>query len=107
DELEPLPSPLRGERDRVRGERRIELRAGIWRYHPTRHEFEIFAEGGSNQWGLDYDEHGEIFMTHCRSYWGRGGTTHVLQGGIFWNQANANYPPFIISEPPKDYPDFR
>ncbi|HEX7859460.1 MAG TPA: PVC-type heme-binding CxxCH protein [Verrucomicrobiae bacterium] len=86
---------------------RTEMRAGVWRYHPVRHEFEVFAEGGSNQWGLDYDEHGQIFMTHCRSYWGRGGTTHVIQGGVFWNQANANYPDFIISEPPKDYPGFR
>jgi putative membrane-bound dehydrogenase-like protein len=88
-------------------DKRTELRAGVWRYHPTLHQFEIFAEGGSNQWGLDYDEHGEIFVTHCRSYWGRGGITHVLQGGIFWNQANANYPRFIIAEAPKDYPDFR
>ncbi len=87
--------------------KRSELRAGVWRYHPTRHQFEIFADGGSNQWGLDYDENGQIFMTHCRSYWGRGGTTHVLQGGQFWNQANANYPPFIVPEPPKDYPGFR
>ncbi len=87
--------------------KRTELRAGIWRYHPVRHEFEVFAEGGSNQWGLDYDENGQIFMTHCRSYWGRGGTTHVLQGGQFWNQANANYAPFIIPDPPRDYPSFR
>jgi len=86
---------------------RLELRAGVWRYHPVRHEFEIFAEGGSNQWGLDYDERGQIFMTHCRSYWGRGGTTHVLQGGQFWNQANANYAPFIIAEPPAEFPDFK
>jgi putative membrane-bound dehydrogenase-like protein len=88
-------------------EKRTELRAGIWRYHPVRHEFEVFAEGGSNQWGLDYDEHGQIFMTHCRSYWGRGGTTHVIQGGVFWNQANANYPDFIVAEPPRDFPGFR
>jgi putative membrane-bound dehydrogenase-like protein len=86
---------------------RVELRAGVWRYHPARREFEVFAEGGSNQWGLDYDERGQIFMTHCRSYWGRGGTTHVIQGGHFWNQANANYPSFIVAEPPRDYPDFR
>jgi len=86
---------------------RTELRAGVWRYHPVRHEFEVFAHGGSNPWGLDYDEHGEIFMTHCRSYWGRGGTTHVMQGGQFWNQANANYAPFIVADPPRDFPGFR
>jgi putative membrane-bound dehydrogenase-like protein len=86
---------------------RRELRAGVWRYHPVRREFEVFAEGGSNPWGIDYDEHGQLFMTHCRSYWGRGGTTHVIQGGQFWNQANANYAPFIVADPPADFPEFR
>lgn len=88
-------------------EQRPELRAGVWRFHPVRHEFEIFAHGGSNPWGLDYDEHGELFMTHCRSYWGKGFTTHVIQGGQFWNQVNANYAPFIIANPPPDFPEFR
>jgi putative membrane-bound dehydrogenase-like protein len=88
-------------------EQRTELRAGVWRYHPVRHEFEVFAHGGSNPWGLDYDEHGQIFMTHCRSYWGRGLTTHVIQGGHYWNQANANHAPFIIANPPADFPEFR
>ena len=86
---------------------RPELRAGVWRFHPVRREFEIFAHGGSNPWGLDYDEHGQIFMTHCRSYWGRGLTTHVIQGGQFWNQVNANYAPFVIATPPKEFPEFR
>lgn len=86
---------------------RTELRAGVWRYHPTRREFEVFAHGGSNPWGLDYDEQGQIFMTHCRSYWGGGCTTHVIQGGHYWNQANANYAPFIIANPPKEFPEFR
>lgn len=86
---------------------RTELRAGVWRYHPVRHEFEVFAHGGSNPWGLDYDEHGQIFMTHCRSYYGRGMTTHVIQGGHYWNQSNANYARFIIANPPADFPQFR
>ncbi|MBL9168564.1 MAG: c-type cytochrome [Verrucomicrobiales bacterium] len=86
---------------------RVELRAGVWRYHPVRHEFEVFAHGGSNPWGLDFDERGQIFMTHCRSYFGRGCTTHVIQGGQFWNQANANYAPFIVADPPAQFPDFR
>ncbi|HXJ55213.1 MAG TPA: PVC-type heme-binding CxxCH protein [Verrucomicrobiae bacterium] len=88
-------------------DQKLELRAGVWRYHPTRHEFEIFAHGGSNPWGLDYDQRGQLFMTHCRSYFGRGLTTHVIQGGQFWNQANANYAPYIIAEPPPEYPAFR
>lgn len=74
---------------------RVELRAGVWRFHPQRHEFEVFAHGGSNQWGLDFNEHGHLFMTHCRSFWGGGGTTHVIRNGHFWNQANSGYAPFI------------
>jgi len=91
----------------ARDSERTELRAGVWRYHPVRHQFEVFMHGGSNPWGLDYDEHGQLFMTHCRSYWGRGLTTHVIQGGHFWNQANANHAPFIIANPPEEFPGFR
>jgi putative membrane-bound dehydrogenase-like protein len=85
-------------------EERLALRAGVWRYHPIRHVFEIFASGGSNQWGLDYDEHGQLFMTHCRSKWGQGGTTHVIQGGHFWTQTNSGYAPFISNAAPAGMP---
>lgn len=74
---------------------RERLGAGVWRYHPVRRQFEVFAHGGSNQWGLDYDRHGQWFMTHCRSFWGRGLTTHVVQGGHYWNQSNAGYAAFV------------
>lgn len=74
---------------------RTSLSAGVWRYHPTKHVFEVFAHGGSNQWGLDYDEYGQMFITYCRSFWGRGDTTHVMQGGHYWNQVNSGYAPFI------------
>ncbi|RYD35852.1 MAG: DUF1080 domain-containing protein, partial [Verrucomicrobiaceae bacterium] len=76
-------------------DQRVPMHAGVWRFHPVRHEFEIFASGGSNQWGLDYNDAGHLFMTHCRSFYGGGGTTHVIRSGQFWNQANANYAPFI------------
>lgn len=91
----------------VPAKERPELRAGVWRYHPVRQEFEIYAHGGSNPWGLDYDEHGQLFMTHCRSYWGKGPTTHVIQGGQFWNQVNANYAPFVVANAPREFPEFR
>jgi len=40
--------------------RDLEFQQGIWRYHPLTHEFELFAEGGGNTWGLDFDEHGNV-----------------------------------------------
>ncbi|HVK10253.1 MAG TPA: PVC-type heme-binding CxxCH protein, partial [Gemmataceae bacterium] len=44
---------------------RTPLNCAIWRYHPTKHTFEIFSEGTSNPWGLDYNEHGEFFIEAC------------------------------------------
>ena len=87
-----IGKPGTDDRDRVR------LSAGVWRYHPIRHAFEVFAHGGSNQWGLDYDDHGQWFMTHCRSHFGRGPTTHVIQGGHYWNQTNSNYAHYISNQ---------
>jgi putative membrane-bound dehydrogenase-like protein len=85
---------------------RVEIEAGVWRYHPVRHVFEVFARGGSNQWGLDFNAVGELFMTHCRSYWGGGSTTHVVRKGHYWNQANARHAPFISGRHPPGAPHF-
>ncbi|MEY2881841.1 MAG: hypothetical protein RLZZ15_4221, partial [Verrucomicrobiota bacterium] len=74
---------------------RTRVRAAVWRYHPLRHEFEIFAHGGSNQWGLDFNSVGHLFMTHCRSFYGQGGTTYVIRNGHYWNQGNSNFAPFV------------
>ena len=40
--------------------RGLEFQQGIWRYHPVTRAFELFAEGGGNTWGLDFDGDGEI-----------------------------------------------
>lgn len=88
-------------------EDRVTMRAGVWRYHPVRHVFEVFCHGGSNQWGLDYNSNGHLFMTHCRSFWGKGGTTHAIRNGHFWNQANANYPSFVSATAPAFAPDLQ
>jgi len=88
-------------------ENRELLYAGVWRFHPIRKTFEVFAHGGSNQWGLDFDERGEFFMTHCRSFFGGGPTTHVVRNGHYWNQANARHAPFVSGEHPADAPHFR
>ena len=74
---------------------RVRLYACVWRYHPVRHEFEVFARGGSNQWGIDFNDIGHLFITHCRSFWGRGPTSFVVNGGHYWNQVNGNHASFV------------
>lgn len=69
---------------------RIKMNAVVWRFHPTRHEFETFARGGSNQWGLDFDDDGQAFMTTCRSRNGGGPVTHVVQGAYYWRQSGSD-----------------
>jgi putative membrane-bound dehydrogenase-like protein len=44
---------------------RVALNCGVWRFHPTRHTFEAVAHGTTNPWGMDFDEHGEMFITNC------------------------------------------
>ncbi|HEX2747319.1 MAG TPA: PVC-type heme-binding CxxCH protein [Verrucomicrobiales bacterium] len=83
------------------------VHAAVWRYHPVRHVFEVFSHGGSNQWGLDYNENGHLFMTHCRSFFGGGGTTYVIRNGHYWNQANAGYAPFISNSGTDFAPDLK
>lgn len=70
------------------------INAGIWRYHPVRHEFEIFAEGTSNPWGLDYDQYGEFFVTACvipHLY-------HIVPGGRYQRQAGQHFNPYTYDD---------
>lgn len=66
---------------------RTPLNAGVWRYHPTRHCFEVFAHGTSNPWGVDFDKHGEAFITACvipHLY-------HLSPGGRYQRQAGQHF----------------
>jgi putative membrane-bound dehydrogenase-like protein len=46
-------------------EKRTYLDCGVWKYHPTRNTFEAVAHGTTNPFGLDFDDHGELFITNC------------------------------------------
>ena len=37
------------------------LGQAIWRYHPEKHIFEIFAEGGGNTFGVAFDDKGRVY----------------------------------------------
>jgi len=52
----------------------------IWRYHPPTRRYEIFAEGGGNAFGVEFDSAGHLFSGH------NGGDTrgfHYVQGGYY------------------------
>ena len=43
----------------------VDINGGVWRFHPTKKEFEVVAHGFSNPWGIDYDAKGQLFITAC------------------------------------------
>jgi putative membrane-bound dehydrogenase-like protein len=61
--------------------------AAVWRYHPTKHQFEVFAEGTSNPWGFDFDENGQLIEEACVI----PHLFHMVQGGRFHRQGGAHY----------------
>jgi putative membrane-bound dehydrogenase-like protein len=44
---------------------RTKLNACIWRYQPLKKKFEVYSEGGSNQWGVDWDDWGQACFEAC------------------------------------------
>ncbi len=63
------------------------MNAGVWRYHPVKKDFEVFAWGTSNPWGIDFDDHGQLLMTVCviPHLW------HVIQGGRYHRQGGEHF----------------
>ncbi|MBI3267663.1 MAG: dehydrogenase [Planctomycetes bacterium] len=73
---------------------RTPMNAGVWRYHPTRRRFEVFAEGTSNPWGVDFDDWGQAFATACvipHLY-------HLIPGARYQRQAGAHFNPYVYDD---------
>ena len=67
---------------------------GIWRYHPTRKTFEIFARGLSNPWGFDFNDHGQAAATCCVI----PHLFHIVQGGVYHKQSRPHVNPYIYDD---------
>ncbi|MBI3467695.1 MAG: c-type cytochrome [Planctomycetes bacterium] len=75
-------------------EDRVPINAGIWRYHPTQHRFEVFAHGTSNPWGVDFNDHGQTFLTCCVI----PHLFHVVQGARYHRQGGEHFNPFTYDD---------
>jgi putative membrane-bound dehydrogenase-like protein len=60
----------------------VRLNAAVWRYNYPGKKFDIFAEGTSNPWGLDFDAHGQAFLTACVI----PHAFHMIPGGTYIRQ---------------------
>ena len=67
------------------------INAGVWRYHPTKKRFEVFAEGTSNPWGIDFNQYGHCFIEACVI----PHLFHMIQGGRYQRQGGQHYAPTI------------
>lgn len=46
-------------------EERVRFDGGVYRYHPVRHVWEPYVDGTTNPWGIDWNDHGQAFITNC------------------------------------------
>lgn len=73
---------------------RTKINAGVWRYHPTNHQFEVFAEGTSNPWGIDFNDYGQPFITACvipHMY-------HIIHNARYQRQAGKHFNPYTYDD---------
>ncbi|HWN96351.1 MAG TPA: PVC-type heme-binding CxxCH protein, partial [Methylomirabilota bacterium] len=43
----------------------VQMDAALARFHPATKKFEVFADGTSNPWGVDWNERGDAFVSAC------------------------------------------
>ena len=102
----PQPPPPRGEGEKDKSPPSLlgkgdgglgssaKLNGGIWRYHPKQKTFEVFAEGTSNPWGMDWrNTDGQFILACCvipHLY-------HIVPGGVYKRQAGASFNPYVYS----------
>jgi putative membrane-bound dehydrogenase-like protein len=71
------------------------LNAGVWRYDTRAKNFEVFAEGTSNPWGMDWrNTDGQLILCCCvipHLY-------HISPGGNYKRQAGQSFNPYAYGE---------
>ncbi len=60
----------------------VAVDAALARYHPRTKKFEVFADGTSNPWGVDWNERGDAFVSACVIHH----LFHMAPGGLYNRQ---------------------
>jgi putative membrane-bound dehydrogenase-like protein len=68
----------------------VEVNAALARFDPVSKRFEVFADGTSNPWGVDFDASGNAFVSACVI----DHLFHLAPGGIYQRQGGVPSNPF-------------
>lgn len=71
------------------GQKSIDFTAAMFRVHPRTREFQIYAQGTSNPWGIAINGSGDFFISACviDHLW------HIVETGYYIRQGGP-YPPY-------------
>jgi putative membrane-bound dehydrogenase-like protein len=73
--------------------KRHDFTCALWRLHPRTREFQVFAQGTSNPYGIAWDSEGSAIIEAC--HWATDHLFHFVETGYYTRQAGA-YPPFTM-----------
>ena len=65
----------------------VQMDAALARFHPVTKKFEVFADGTSNPWGVDWNERGDAFVSACVIQH----LFHMAPGGLY-NRQGGTWP---------------
>ena len=68
----------------------VEVNAAVARFHPRTKKFEVFVDGTSNPWGVDFDAVGNAFVSACVI----DHLFHMAPGGIYQRQGGTPGNPY-------------
>ena len=68
----------------------VEVSAALARFDPRTKKFEVFADGTSNPWGVDFDRYGNAFVSACVI----DHMFHLAPGGIYARQGGTPANPY-------------
>jgi putative membrane-bound dehydrogenase-like protein len=87
------------------GDNGVKVDAAVARYHPRTKRFEVFADGTSNPWGVDFDRAGNAFISACVI----DHLFHVTPGGLYVRQGGTPANPYSYQLLPSivDHKHFR
>ena len=72
-------------------DKRVRMNCAIWRYHPTLKILETVAHGGTNSWGHDWNENGDLFMINTVI----GHLWHVIPGAYYRRMFGTHLNPHV------------